>query len=343
MLEGHDTGWIETDAADQKINYSNLEWKEYTFKVRGFNNNGYFGETATIHLTILPPWWATWWAKLFYGALIIGVLYFFRNYELRRQFAQNKTLRLAELNSTISRLDTHVVHEFRNILTIILSLTDQFEKQPGDSIKTNLEVIQKNGPQLLQLINQILDLSTPHKGSSAIHQHEASMMAYLHHLAKSFHLMAKENGMGLHFNSSKGNTEVNMNLQLLFRPAPRPHHVGLLKLANLTKPAEMAFIQKVQDVVETHLDDTTFSIPMLCRKIGMSRTQFHRKITNLTGQSASRFALLIRLSRAKEMLMKDELTISEISYQVGFSNPDYFSKVFKKETGQSPSSFRQNA
>ena len=67
IMEGFDKGWTYTDANRRFATYTNLDPGEYTFKVKGSNNDGIWNEAGTsIKLIITPPWWATWWAYGFY-------------------------------------------------------------------------------------------------------------------------------------------------------------------------------------------------------------------------------------------------------------------------------------
>ena len=104
---------------------------------------------------------------------------------------------------------------------------------------------------------------------------------------------------------------------------------------------EDAFLRKVRQVIEDSLSDDAFDIPRLCRALAMSRAQLHRKLTALTGTSATFFIRSIRLARAKELLATTDLSISEIAYEVGFKDPNYFSRVFAEAFGQSPRETRK--
>jgi YesN/AraC family two-component response regulator len=97
------------------------------------------------------------------------------------------------------------------------------------------------------------------------------------------------------------------------------------------------FIVKVNEVIEKHLSEEEFSIEEFGKEVGMSRSQFHRKFTAITGKSASLYLRSMRLSSAKKMIEGKTGNISEIAYSVGFSSLSYFSKCFKEEFGHSPS------
>jgi YesN/AraC family two-component response regulator len=106
---------------------------------------------------------------------------------------------------------------------------------------------------------------------------------------------------------------------------------------------EDAFIQKFRAVVEANLDDPDFDVSSLCKALGISRTQLHRKMTALTGMSTSEFQKSIRLNRAQTLLQSTDQNVSEIAYAVGFRDPNYFSKAFSNAYGLSPSQFRASA
>lgn len=110
-----------------------------------------------------------------------------------------------------------------------------------------------------------------------------------------------------------------------------------LKDANLH--LEDAFLRKVKQAVEAQLDNSEFGVSELCQKLGMSQSQLYRKIKALTDKSIAAYIRTIRLQKGYEMLKTTNLTVSEVAYDTGFTDPNYFSKTFSKEFGISPSEF----
>lgn len=115
------------------------------------------------------------------------------------------------------------------------------------------------------------------------------------------------------------------------------------QLASMNAPAsseenklEDAFILKVKQVVLDHISEEDFNTARLCKSIGLGRTQLHNKIKALTGQSTSAFVRSIRLHKAKELLQTTDLNVSEVSYEIGISNPTYFSRLYREMFGISP-------
>lgn len=103
------------------------------------------------------------------------------------------------------------------------------------------------------------------------------------------------------------------------------------------------FLQKVQELVDDKMMEPDFSIEQFCQHLGMSRMQLHRKLTALTGLSASAFIRDQRLRLAVQKLEKTDETIAEIAYSVGFSSPSYFIKCFKESYQMTPMEYQKAA
>ncbi|MGZ5287290.1 MAG: response regulator transcription factor, partial [Flavisolibacter sp.] len=115
----------------------------------------------------------------------------------------------------------------------------------------------------------------------------------------------------------------------------------------ILKPSEVAvnsvddvFLQKLMATVETNMGEDDFGVEELSRAMAMSRSQLHRKLIALTGQTPTEVLRNTRLLRAKELLEKKSATPSEVAFQVGFNSHAYFSKCFKEAYGISPNEVR---
>jgi DNA-binding response OmpR family regulator/two-component sensor histidine kinase len=104
-------------------------------------------------------------------------------------------------------------------------------------------------------------------------------------------------------------------------------------------PEDQKFLEKVIGEIEKHITDASFDVETLCRVINLSQPQTYRKIKALTDLSISEFIRNIRLKKASQLLAAGSKTISEVAYEVGFSDPNYFSKCFVKVYGQTPSEY----
>lgn len=101
------------------------------------------------------------------------------------------------------------------------------------------------------------------------------------------------------------------------------------------------FLEKTIKAIEANISNHEYSLEELSFSLGLSHDNFYRKIKNLTGLSATKFLRMIRLKRAKQLIENTDFTISEILYQVGFSNPSYFAKCFKQQFGVSPTELKK--
>ena len=74
--------------------------------------------------------------------------------------------------------------------------------------------------------------------------------------------------------------------------------------------------------------------------MNMSRVHLYKRLTAITGMTPSEFIRDIRLRHAEQLILKSQLSVSEISYKVGFNNPRYFSKYFREKYGVIPSQYK---
>lgn len=102
---------------------------------------------------------------------------------------------------------------------------------------------------------------------------------------------------------------------------------------------ETDFLKHLQIVLETHITESDFTSERFGELLQMSRTQLHRKLKAITGQSTSEFIRTQRLKLAVQLLKKSDANVSEIAYQVGFNSPSYFTKCFKELYGSTPNNF----
>jgi YesN/AraC family two-component response regulator len=103
---------------------------------------------------------------------------------------------------------------------------------------------------------------------------------------------------------------------------------------------EDAFMLKIREVMLRNLHDESLDVSMLCAEVGMSRTQLYRKFKSLSDKSIHEYLRMLRLFKAKEMLIHSDLTVSEVAYHTGFKNISHFSKVFTSEFNINPSKIR---
>lgn len=114
----------------------------------------------------------------------------------------------------------------------------------------------------------------------------------------------------------------------------------------LIEPTEVAIVstdremlERAMKIVEEHMSDVNFDVDRFAREMGMGRSTLFRKLKGLTGQAPNSFIRSMRLKRAAQLLESGKLSVSETLGYVGIHELSYFSKIFKKQFGVSPSQY----
>ena len=95
-------------------------------------------------------------------------------------------------------------------------------------------------------------------------------------------------------------------------------------------------MQKVLALIQSRLSDPELDVSLIEREMCLSNTQLYRKLKALTGKGGNELIRNVRLQRAAQLLKTTDRQIAEVAYDVGFNDPNYFNRVFKKEFGVSP-------
>ena len=98
-------------------------------------------------------------------------------------------------------------------------------------------------------------------------------------------------------------------------------------------------MERIMKVVNENLSDSDFNVEKMCDEVGVSRTQLHRKLKEMTGVPTSEFLRNIRLNEAARLIRECKINITQVSYMVGFANNSHFSTAFKKYFGMSPTEY----
>lgn len=213
-LEGYDDFW-STPANVTSANFGNMYEGTYRFQLKASSPSGIWSEPLTYTFTVLPPWWRTWWAYTLYVFLFVGLIYeivnfFRRRLQLHHQLKaeQDEAIRLKELDTFKSQLFTNLTHEFRTPLTVILGMAKQLSGGTWNSIVASnekakisqgLKMIENNGKNLLQLINQLLDLSKLENKSFKLQNIQGDIIPYLRYVTESFQSYAEDIGLSIRF------------------------------------------------------------------------------------------------------------------------------------------------
>jgi signal transduction histidine kinase/ligand-binding sensor domain-containing protein/DNA-binding response OmpR family regulator len=212
FLEGFDKEWSEPGSS-RSVTYTNLYPDEYVLRVRKiFPGNSSEGDDLILNITVLPPFWLTWWFRTFILITIAGLLYLLIQFILNREKIRNelvaertKARDLHEIDMLKLRLFTNISHEIRTPLTLILSPLEKLiaEKVPEEEIPAHLSLVYRNTKQLDRLINQLLDFRKLETGNLKLELTTGDMVILVSDTVRSFEEYAKEKQITLKFHSLK--------------------------------------------------------------------------------------------------------------------------------------------
>ena len=103
----------------------------------------------------------------------------------------------------------------------------------------------------------------------------------------------------------------------------------------------MLFRSRFRKLIDENLHDSDLSVEMLGEKMGLGRVQLYRKVKVLTNYSPVELLRIARLKRAASLLASSEKTVAEVTYEVGFSSPSYFTKCYKEYFGENPTDLQR--
>lgn len=219
-LKGVDPAWVDA-GTNHVANYARLRPGDYLFEVQGSISGGDWSASATLRITVLPPWWATWWAYLSYALAICGGFWLFYKIRLRQKLEHQEARRLQELDDFKNRFFTNITHEFRTPLTVILGMTERLMadggRQTDDGRKNTLNLIKRSGENLLRLVNQILDLTKLESNSLTINYVRGDILPYLRYIAESLHSLANAQNVLLRVESDQAKIDMDYDPERLLQ------------------------------------------------------------------------------------------------------------------------------
>lgn len=220
-LEGFDKMWNNAGARNSAT-YTNIKPGEYTFLVKASNSDGIqSSEPLMLNIKVASPWWATLWAFIVYVLLIIGLLYFFKQYSII-QVREKGRIRLEnvqfekehEVNEVKSRFFTNITHEFRTPLTLIQGPSEELlrmEDLPSYA-KKQAGLIQRNAQRLMRLVNQLMEFRTVEQEKMKLFIQNVNATTMLREVYDTFKSMAKSKDLKFGLKIEKDELLVNIDV-----------------------------------------------------------------------------------------------------------------------------------
>lgn len=208
-LEGFDTRWIQNGTNNTAV-YTNLNGGDYVFKVRAtIKNDLKYEHELFVGVHIATPFWQQWWMFIFYAALaILSIVYYIQRQKnsvikLEKQVAEKtasielKSRKLEAANKVKSQFLANMSHEIRTPLTTVIGQAEAIICRDIDSndIYKEVEVIHDSGLYLLELLNDILDLTKIEENKFELELHSHNLHELLENINRMFSIQAKSKGL----------------------------------------------------------------------------------------------------------------------------------------------------
>lgn len=229
MLKGYDEDWIETDVTRRFANYTNLAPGQYTFMVKGSNNDGRWNETPTeIKIIITPPFWQRTWFGVLVALIVIGIVYAFYRYRVRQ------ILMMQKMRNKIAA-DLH--DDIGSTLNSIALYSDLAKKQPAQRDHA-LNMIGANSRKIIDSMSDIVWMINPKNDN---------FDKIIFRMRSSAHDLLKAKRIEYLFKSDETLNELSLpmgirrNIYLIFKEALN----NLLKYSNATRASiKMLYINE---------------------------------------------------------------------------------------------------
>lgn len=191
-----------------------------------------------------------------------------------------------------------------------------------------------NALQCIKNINLTLGSSTPE------HNRPAGKFALFNGLPLtykgSFFHVAIKHAKILCSIAESGQLVISAGLKDLMSIDPEVSEFDITS-SRILKRTDEKFIIELFQTTEQNLASELFNVNHLTRQLGISRTKLYRKATLLTGKTPNQLIRDLRMRKALNLIRNNEGNIACVSYEVGYSNPSYFSRIFRETYGCPPS------
>ena len=308
-LDGLDKDWTET--REPSVTYIHLPTGTYTLLVKGANNDGVWSRVASFGITVLPPFWRTWWAYTLYVILLAVVLFGITRFLfLRALLKKEEALHQVKLN-----FFTNISHEIRNHLTLITGPVERLLSSARQDARFSKQLldVKKNTDRLLRLVNEQMDFRKAETGNLKLHMTRGNIVAFLESIYACFQNVSVTRHIKASFVSERDVEEVYFDREQLEKV-----FFNLLSNAYKFTPdggSVGVFVRKTRSVVEVRVTDNGKGIaPENVDKIFTNYYQEDDKTTQNTG-----YGIGLALAKSIVELHKGTLTAESLDGKTTFT------------------------
>ena len=186
----------------REIQLLNLSPGSYSILLAGGKYGKIWDKNSySLEISVNPPWWKSSLALLIYGLISISLLFLITRLVYRRKLALQESLQLRKLEESKSRFYANITHEFRTPLTVILGMTDQLRNymrvNDKEMSEKSISMINRNGNKLLDLVNQLLDMTKLSKGHYNLDIVHGNIVKFITYQVQSLQSYAELKGIRL--------------------------------------------------------------------------------------------------------------------------------------------------
>lgn len=202
-LKGMSDRWIEMNPQDGvgRVNFTDLAPGSYVLEVYSAGFDKVWSEQpATLLIEVQPPLWATWWAKLIYLLFFIAILTWGYRWKMEQNRKRMEDEKYKELEEMKYRFFTNISHEFRTLLTLIITPIGSILKRTTDSeTRHQLNDVSRNAGDLLQLVNQLLDFRKMEMNGERLNLQSGNLNEFIQYTTMKFMPLAEQKNIRLTF------------------------------------------------------------------------------------------------------------------------------------------------
>lgn len=202
-LQGVNNDWIEINPQDGigRANYTDLSPGTYKLEVCSAGLDKVWSkQSATLEIEVLAPLWATWWAKLLYLLAFIALMIFGVRWKIEQNRKRMENEKYKELEEMKYRFFTNISHEFRTLLTLIITPIGSILKRTTDGeTRHQLNDVSRNAGDLLQLVNQLLDFRKMEMNGERLNLTSGNLNEFIQYTTMKFMPLAEQKNIRLAF------------------------------------------------------------------------------------------------------------------------------------------------
>ncbi len=211
MLQGLEHDWRDMGRR-REVSYTNVPPGEYRLLVRCTNSDGRWGEPSVLQITVTPPWYLSWWAKLSWaligGCLVfVAIRFYLRELRIKHQMELTEVEKASarRLNEAKTNFYTSIIHELRTPVFLITAQLEEILENTKDTVKvpyTYLAAIHRYSLRLNELISRIIDFRKIGAENLSLSLQRADVVAFCEAKTENYTDMFRQKEIAYGFRAS---------------------------------------------------------------------------------------------------------------------------------------------